>query len=187
MPTFVVHRRSYHSVLTDALYQLEAELATGRISADDYRRCHENLIAQAGAERITTDQENTASQPAENRRNPFPPAFRWDTESPSGTTESTEEIITGPSQPSGEDHERTQAVHEPAPYLEANYGYDQQSGWAKQVSVPPWVSSDLPPIIESNAGWMMQGSALSFEAKSNSHWFNYLINALTRRSPAFRR
>ncbi|MGQ0776366.1 MAG: hypothetical protein ACT4NY_18390 [Pseudonocardiales bacterium] len=93
-----------------------------------------------------------------------------------GDAERTQVVRTPTQPPPGptqDDSERTQVVQvpppAPSPYEQPTYQRDSfstggggfptggQAPWTPQESTPPWVSSDLPPIPEPNAGWMMQG------------------------------
>lgn len=144
----------------------------------------------------TDDQGNVAEQPkGDEGVGPFPPAFRWDNPSPNETTQVIAPISTedtertqvvrtpAPQQPGplNDDSERTQVVqvgppapspYEPPPYQPPNYqvsGFPPDGGqtmWTQQESAPPWVSSDLPPIPEPNAGWMMQQGPEFFEPET---------------------
>lgn len=134
----------------------------------------------------TAEQGSGAEQPKDDERSgPFPPAFRWDNPSPNETTQVIEPLPAGdrpgdaertqvvrtptqpPPGPQHDDSERTQVVQvpppAPSPYEQPTYQRDAFStgpspaAWTPQESTPPWVSSDLPPIPEPNAGWMMQG------------------------------
>lgn len=113
----------------DNLRQLDEELAAGRLSADDYRRRRDELMA-------ANDEESApSSQPPEAHSargsNPFPPAFRWETAPSEDTTQvmptfgapdadpSSErtQVVRGdrPTMPSDEDSDRTQVVEPGAP------------------------------------------------------------------------
>lgn len=131
-----------------------------------------------------------SDQPIGTPNSPFPPAFRWESTPPNETTqviapvggednESAErtQVVHNPRQsppgPSYDDSERTQVVQAgpplPPPYSQPGYpqpqypGSENQPSWAQQESAPPWMSSDLPPIQEPNAGWMMHQGPEFFE------------------------
>ena len=134
----------------DELRNLEEELAAGRLSAEDYRRRSDELIAQ--------DPQPT----------PFPPAFRWETAPPSETTQVMQPV-------EDDEPERTQVVHDTSPDVDRTQvvstgrppqhrldrgGFSPRSLFEPrnaQDSAPPWASSDLPPIQEPGSGWMRQG------------------------------
>lgn len=163
----------------DELRNLDEELAAGRLSAEDYRRRSDELIAQ--------DQSGQPGSMDADQSTPFPPAFRWETAPPSETTQ----VV----QPVGDDEpERTQVVHDAPPPTQAppvqsaddfdrtqvvsagqrppQHRLDRGAFSTRslfeprnaQDSAPPWVSSDLPPIQEPDSGWMMQGPE-AFEPK----------------------
>lgn len=171
----------------DELRNLDEELAAGRLSAEDYRRRSDELMAQ--------DQSGQPGSVDAEQSTPFPPAFRWETAPPSETTQAM--------QPVGDDEpERTQVVHDalpptPAPPIPApdaqspddldrtqvvsarqrppqhrldRGGFSPRSLFeprSMQDSAPPWASSDLPPIQEPDSGWMRQGPE-AFEPERDS-------------------
>ncbi|MGH3794335.1 MAG: hypothetical protein ACRDSP_05550 [Pseudonocardiaceae bacterium] len=135
-------------------------------------------------DRTGPSQNRPVNQPTGAQNSPFPPAFRWESTPPNETTQVIEPISGGdpepaertqvirtpdqpPPGPSYEDSERTQVVQAgpplPPPYGQPSYPQQQYPGppsrpeWTQQESAPPWMSSDLPPIQEPDAGWMMQG------------------------------
>lgn len=61
----------------DELRQLDEEFAAGRLSAEDYRQRRDGLLSQSGGQQSQQDQ----------RPDPFPPAFRWETTESSETTQ----------------------------------------------------------------------------------------------------
>lgn len=173
----------------DELTRLDEELAAGRLSAEDYRRRRDELLAQ-----------DPAAQTDAGTPGPFPPAFRWETTPPSDNTQVMQpveddepertQVLRGdraPTQPAasntGDDSDRTQVVsagpQQTYPEGPGSGGFpahgpaqaQPQSGiW--DDSAPPWASTDLPPIQEPNRDWMMQGPE-SFEgekAKKPGTW-----------------
>jgi hypothetical protein len=75
------------------LNQLEQDLAAGRLSAEDYRRRRDELLAAANG--VPTQSVNAPGQPqqgqqgqqpmpGEQQQTPFPPAFRWGSAPPAG-------------------------------------------------------------------------------------------------------
>ncbi|GAA3996802.1 hypothetical protein GCM10022247_16000 [Allokutzneria multivorans] len=64
----------------EELRSLDAELAAGNISADQYRQRRDHLLAQASAAGPTPRQPEPSSGD-----NPFPPPFRWENSAPAET------------------------------------------------------------------------------------------------------
>lgn len=143
----------------------------------------------SGAEQPKGDEGSGPFPPAFRWDNPSPNETTQVIE-PLGTEDRTgdadrTQVVRTPTQPppgpTHDDSERTQVVQvpppAPSPYEQSAYQRDSfstggggypagggQAGWTPQESTPPWVSSDLPPIPEPNAGWMMQGPEF-FEAE----------------------
>jgi len=159
--------------LQDDLRQLDEELSSGRLSAEDYRRRRDELLAQqapGGAE---------GGVPA----TPFPPPFRWETAVPDDTqvmqpigddapSSDATQVVPGTGEP---DSDRTQVVAGgPAPPAELRdpqvsrpQGPGQREpSWdfSGDASAPPWAGSDLPPIPDQQSTWMRQGPEV-FEAE----------------------
>lgn len=65
----------------DELQHLDAELAAGRISAEDYRQRRDDVMRRAHAEQSGTPSggfaQQTPGQQDPAGQNPFPPAFQW--------------------------------------------------------------------------------------------------------------
>ncbi|MGH3936642.1 MAG: hypothetical protein ACRDS1_16955 [Pseudonocardiaceae bacterium] len=167
------------------LQQLDADLAAGRLSAEDHRRRRDELVRDAAA--------GAAS--------PFPPAFRWETSPPEAMTQVIPPVprdIGG-----GDPAEITQIVHPgdardaqrapglPSPSYQANPSYQEGSGQVRGLFqpvgsplasnannvdngidnfAPPWANSDLTPtaekpIADPQSAWMRQGPE-AFEASA---------------------
>jgi hypothetical protein len=73
----------------DQLRKLDQELAAGQISADDYRRRRDELLAQAQRDQEQTQQEQPSTGSAEGQpqgqQGPFPPPFKWEASTPDTT------------------------------------------------------------------------------------------------------
>jgi hypothetical protein len=71
----------------DQLRQLDQELAAGQISADEYRRRRDDLLAQAQRDQDQAQQqEQGPSDSGEGQQQgPFPPPFRWEASTPDST------------------------------------------------------------------------------------------------------
>ncbi|HET8643017.1 MAG TPA: hypothetical protein VFM37_13850 [Pseudonocardiaceae bacterium] len=153
----------------DELRRLDEELASGRLSAEEYRLLRDGLLAsQAGppVRSIQREEEQASGSP-------FPPPFRWDATDTTQVMPKTEPDRDGeleqtqvvPGRP-GEDAERTQVVPATPPGPESGMlppnqspGYAaapwQQAG-GPGSQAPPWVGQDLPPVSQVPA-WLRQG------------------------------
>ncbi len=139
----------------DELQKLDNELASGRISADDYRRRRDEVLSGSAG-----------GGPAQNPQSgPFAPPFKWEAQPPN-TSDRTQVVnVQGPQQPpqppqpqpqnpnpdatqvvpggqrgGGGDAERTQFVTPVQP---------QQGGWGQpqqQAAPPPWLGGDFDQI-----------------------------------------
>jgi hypothetical protein len=143
----------------DELQKLDNELASGRISADDYRRRRDEVLSGSAG-----------GGPAQNPQSgPFAPPFKWEAQPPS-TSDRTQVVnVQGPPpQPSppqnqnpnpdatqvvaggqrGGDADRTQFVApvQPGP---GGWGQPQQ----QQAAPPPWVGGDFDQINQPSPGW----------------------------------
>jgi len=148
----------------DDLHQLEEELSSGRLSAEDYRRRRDELLAQQAPE--STEGATSAT--------PFPPPFRWETSVPDETqvmqavgddepsSEATQRVA-GTEEP---DSERTQVVSggpvTPSPFRDPQVARPEgepEFRWDsfRDPSAPPWAGSDLPPMPDQQSAWMRQG------------------------------
>jgi len=170
----------------DELRNLDEELAAGRLSAEDYRRRSDELIAQ--------DQSGQPGSVDADRPTPFPPAFRWESAPPSETTQVMRSV-------EDDESERTQVVHDAPPPAQTPDDFDRaqdfdptqvvsagqrppqhrldRGGFSPrslfdprnaQDSAPPWASSDLPPIQEPDSGWMRQGPEAFEPERESGTW-----------------
>ena len=135
----------------DQLQQLDAALAAGKISADDYRRQRDELLSSAQSSIPQAPQAGPNSDP-------FPAAFKWSAQPPSPqqpqqpTSEATQFIR--PATPPGEAADRTQVVPnagnqaadrtQVVPNTGGQPIAPQQGGWPPQA----------PP---QQGGWPQQG------------------------------
>ncbi|WP_090060547.1 hypothetical protein [Lentzea fradiae] len=137
----------------DELQKLDNELASGRISADDYRRRRDEVLSGSAG-----------GGPAQNPQSgPFAPPFKWEAQPPA-TSDRTQVVNVQGQQPpqqqvppqqnpsadatqvvpggqrGGADAERTQFVTPVPP---------QQGGWGpppQQAAPPPWLGGDFDQI-----------------------------------------
>lgn len=125
----------------DELKDLDAKLAAGSVSADDYRVARDALLRQADEGPAATrtgspSTEETVDQPAQSS-DPFAPPFRW-----KGTPE-PERIEAEADQPSAETTQVEPHADAPPPSPGPSAPATQ---WGEAVEAP-------------NIGWMMQGPA----------------------------
>ncbi|HUQ58498.1 hypothetical protein [Lentzea sp.] len=138
----------------DELQKLDNELASGRISADDYRRRRDEVLSgSAGGGPVQNPQSG-----------PFAPPFKWEAQPPN-TSDRTQvvnvqgqqpppqqqqpqqnpnpdatQVVPGSPRNGGGDAERTQFVTPVQP---------QQGGWGQpqqQAAPPPWLGGDFDQI-----------------------------------------
>ncbi|MFJ6670426.1 hypothetical protein ACIQMJ_04880 [Actinosynnema sp. NPDC091369] len=163
----------------DDLRQLDTALAEGRISADDYRRRRDELLASA----------TQSAQPQPQQPGPFGQPFRWEAQQPGGgpPPDATQVVGTGPAAPAdatqvvapqqnpqqNKDAERTQYVRPVTP----PQGMDQpQMGWQANhpqqmpgpAATPPWGGgNDMYSPIDQPS-WMVQGPEVFDDSSSSS-------------------
>lgn len=144
----------------DELQKLDNELASGRISADDYRRRRDEVLSgSAGG-------GPAAGQPQQG--GPFAPAFKWEAKPPTTpTADATQvvnvqkqnpspnpdatQVVSGGQRPA--DAERTQFVAPIAPPPgPGGWGQPGPQQHQQASSPPPWVSGDFDQINQP-AGW----------------------------------
>ncbi|RAS68018.1 hypothetical protein C8D87_10278 [Lentzea atacamensis] len=142
----------------EELQKLDLELASGRISADDYRARRDEVLAGS-----------TSAPSPQQQQGPFAPPFRWQAAPPQQqqppNPDATQVVGTGNAaspdatqvvntQQKG-DAERTQFVR---PVSGPN---PQQGGWqsAPPISAPPpWTTGDgFGPVGDPTPGWIAQG------------------------------
>ena len=142
----------------DELQKLDNELASGRISADDYRRRRDEILSgSAGGAPAQSPQQA-----------PFAPPFKWEAKPPSASNSDATQVVPNqmpPQQQPQQNHnpdatqvvntqnrsadaERTQFVAPVAP---------QHGGWGQpqqqQAAPPPWVSGDYDQINQPSPSW----------------------------------
>ncbi|GAA0508500.1 hypothetical protein GCM10011581_19500 [Saccharopolyspora subtropica] len=166
----------------DELQNLDAELAAGRISAEEYRQRRDAVLgrAQAGQNGPSSggfpqQQPGTPSGGAPQQPNPFPPAFSWGDAAAQGAQqqgarpEETTQIVPNPlagsaPQPPQGGSETTQVVNfvpqqQPPQWPTPQPQWGPQQGWGAADSVgTPW-GDDLPGSTpeHGDASWMRQG------------------------------
>ncbi|HEX3785193.1 MAG TPA: hypothetical protein VHX38_36515 [Pseudonocardiaceae bacterium] len=118
------------------LHQLEQDLAAGRLSAEDYRRRRDELLAAANGEQTQSANppgQQQQQQPGAAPQTPFPPAFRWGSQPPTGNPPTgnppTDKPQTGNEVPAVE---RTQTIR-PVGQQPASAGQSGNPGEATQV------------------------------------------------------
>lgn len=144
----------------DELQKLDNELASGRISADDYRRRRDEVLSGSAG-----------GGPAQNPQSgPFAPPFKWEAQPPN-TSDRTQVVnVQGPQQPpqpqqnpnpdatqvvtggqrGGGDADRTQFV---APVQPGPDGWGQPGPQQQQAAPPPWVGGDYDQINQPSPSW----------------------------------
>ncbi|MDR7301932.1 hypothetical protein [Haloactinomyces albus] len=132
----------------DELQHLDAELAAGRLSAEEYRQRRDTALGQAHAEQARwpggdLPQQEPPQGPAQGR-NPFPPAFAWDRSS-------------GPSQQSPSQQPPPQQPPQFRPDQAGWAPYQPQPGWGPaNGNGTPWGNAEFPPEHDSTR-WTRTG------------------------------
>lgn len=142
----------------DELQKLDNELASGRISADDYRRRRDEILSgSAGGAPAQSPQQA-----------PFAPPFKWEAKPPSASNSDATQVVPNqmpPQQQPQQNHnpdatqvvntqnrssdaERTQFVAPVAPQQGWGPGPQQQA-----VAPPPWIGGDFDAINQPSPGW----------------------------------
>jgi hypothetical protein len=146
----------------DELQKLDNELASGRISADDYRRRRDEILSgSAGGAPAQSPQQA-----------PFAPPFKWEAKPPSGQNSDATQVVPNQmpqqqqqpqqnhnpdatqvvnTQQRSNDAERTQFVAPIAPQSGQNWGPGPQQ--QQQSAPPPWVGGDFDAINQPSPGW----------------------------------
>lgn len=122
----------------DELEKLDEALAAGQLSADEHQRRRDSLMSQS-------------SERQDQRPDPFPPAFQWESTSPTETTRSIAPIPSaepGGTQGADDRSEQTQVVH--SGVTEAAADSDTTQVVAAQFQAPPPPGGDLP---SQGQGW----------------------------------
>ncbi|MEU5691040.1 hypothetical protein [Actinosynnema sp. NPDC020468] len=149
------------------LAELDKTLAEGRISADEYRRRRDEILASA-----------TNAQPPAQQQNPFGQPFRWEAArpqeaQPAGNPEQTQVVGTGAAAvPADQNNpEKTQVVRAGNPDAERTQfvrpvqqtgGFPppqqpqqpQQPNWQAGPTTPPWGGDSFG---DGGHGWIAQG------------------------------
>lgn len=144
----------------DELQKLDNELASGRISADDYRRRRDEILSgSAGGAPAQSPQQA-----------PFAPPFKWEAKPPSASNSDATQVVPNqmpPQQQPQQNHnpdatqvvntqnrssdaERTQFVAPVAPQQGWGPGPQQQQ---QAVAPPPWIGGDFDAINQPSPGW----------------------------------
>lgn len=155
----------------DELQKLDAELASGRISADDYRRRRDEVLAGSAS---------APQQPQPQQQGPFAPPFRWDSAPPQQGAPNPDatQVVTpqqqAPQPPSNPD--ATQVVTGGArgdadrtQFVRPVQQPQQQGGWQSQppIGAPPWgQDGGFGPVSDPTPGWIAQGPEVFDESKS---------------------
>ncbi|WP_017972703.1 hypothetical protein [Actinopolyspora halophila] len=160
----------------DELQQLDAELAAGRISADEYRQRRDSVLGRAHAEQAEQSgspsggfpaqqpawpQQHGAADPQsggfgqQQQQNPFPPAFSWQQYGDQG--HSGPQGVQQPPRQSSGDSTRVVNVNHPPTGAPQQPGFPQQG---QQPGVPPggWPNSGQFPQQPGGeqAAWAQQ-------------------------------
>ncbi|MFD4672872.1 SHOCT domain-containing protein [Lentzea sp. NPDC058450] len=143
----------------DELQKLDNELASGRISADDYRRRRDEILSGSAG--------GAPAQAAQQA--PFAPPFKWEAKPPSASNSDATQVVPNQvpqqqpqqqnpnpdatqvvnTQNRSADAERTQYVTpvQPGP---GGWGQPQQQ---QQPAPPPWIGGDFDSINQPSPGW----------------------------------
>jgi hypothetical protein len=143
----------------DELQKLDNELASGRISADDYRRRRDEVLSgSAGGGPAQSPQQA-----------PFAPPFKWEAQPPSASGADATQVVPNQMPPKQQppqnhnpdatqvvntqqrsnDSDRTQFVAPVAPQPGPGWGPGPQ----QQAAPPPWVGGDFDSINSPSPGW----------------------------------
>jgi hypothetical protein len=143
----------------EELSRLDAVLATGQISAEDYRRRRDEILSSsAGAAGASPAQQPPAQQPP--APNSFPPPFKWDrAEESQDRTQVVSNLgrQTPQAQPENADRtqvvstgnsgsERTQFVQAPQPPQGGWQSMPPQNQYSASSAPPPWATGDSDQI-----------------------------------------
>lgn len=113
----------------DELHQLDADLASGLLSADEYRRRRDHLLVRASGQAANTvaplAPRGLPTPPNPRPVNPFPPAFNWQRNDQEAT-----QIMRPVPGPGPDNADRTQVV----------------AGDAERTQVVPAVRAPVPPV-----------------------------------------
>ncbi|MGM1058211.1 hypothetical protein [Saccharothrix sp. Mg75] len=152
------------------LAELDRTLAEGRISADEYRRRRDELLAAATSSG-TVGAGGTPAAPQQPQSGPFAPPVRWDAVPPRPQTPNPDatqvvnnnqasadktQVVSG--QQRGQDADRTQYVAPITPPPGMPQQPPPQQGWQSgpPVGTPPWGGDSFSPV-DQNPSWIAQG------------------------------
>lgn len=145
----------------EELQKLDNELASGRISADDYRRRRDEVLAgSAGGGPAQSPQQA-----------PFSPPFKWESKPPNAPNSDATQVVPNqmPSQQQAQqnnnpdatqvvntaqrsgDADRTQFVAPITPQQGQNWGPGPQQ--QQQSAPPPWLGGDFDAINQPSPAW----------------------------------
>ncbi|USX50034.1 hypothetical protein [Lentzea sp. HUAS12] len=140
----------------DELKKLDDELASGRISADDYRRRRDEVLAGSAGGGQAQQQPQQAA---------FARPFKWEAKPPTSQSSDATQVVpnqqpqqnpnpdatqvVNTQQRPQADAERTQFVAPIAPQGPWGQGGPQQ----QQAAPPPWVSGDYDQFNQQPASW----------------------------------
>ncbi|WP_084402035.1 hypothetical protein [Lentzea albidocapillata] len=142
----------------DELQKLDNELASGRLSADDYRRRRDELLSgSAGGGPVQSPQQA-----------PFAAPFKWEAKPPSASNPDATQVVPNQKPPQQQnpnpdatqvvntqnrssDAERTQFVTPIAPPGPGGWGQPQQQ--QQPSAPPPWVGADFDSINQPSPSW----------------------------------
>ena len=159
----------------DELQHLDAELAAGRISAEEYRVRRDAVVGRSQAPGTPSGgvpQQGQAGTPSGGvpKQNPFPPAFSWSNAAAQANQQS---------QQAGSE-EATQVVHnplagaQPQPIPHSPQWANQapwaaaQQGWSTPEAGTPWDDADPAKPVHGDTSWMRQGPEVFDTADSKS-------------------
>ena len=149
----------------DELQKLDNELASGRISADDYRRRRDEVLSGSAG-----------GGPAQNPQSgPFAPPFKWEAQPPS-TSDRTQVVNVQGQPPQQNPQAQTQNINPDATQVVAGGGQQRPAdadrtqfvapvqpgpgGWGQpgpqqqqQAAPPPWVGGDFDSINQPSPSW----------------------------------
>lgn len=150
----------------DGLRQLDEELASGQISADEYRARRDRILSSAVAPQDPPTTHVPAVQP--------PPA------QPSDEADRTQQVSGWQPQRPDADADRTQVV--PGVPTQAGLGGQPPrpapNMFPSQYDAPPWEGNELPPLAPTaSPDWIRQGPEV-FEAERGGKGVRILLIVL---------
>jgi hypothetical protein len=139
----------------DELQKLDNELASGRMSADDYRRRRDEVLSGSAGGGPAQPQPQQA---------PFAAPYKWEAKPPTApSSDATQVVPNRPPQQNNPNPDATQVVNTQRPAADADrtqfvapvapQGPWGQPGPQQASAPPPWVSGDFDQISQPSAGW----------------------------------